>query len=377
MKKAFFGAAALCAAVLAACGGGDRDGIRIGSLSGEFDSLSYALGANIGYGIERDLSDIPFDYDRFDKGMKDGALDRGKVDRDRMMAQLREYFLVKRMPRLSALQARRAEADSIRRASGDTTEVKYGSDASLFASDGERDSISYAFGNNWGYSFRISGAPVQIAWVLEAMKDVREGKARMTEQEKEEYIRYYFLVKLPAENAKASEEWLAEVASRPGVHKTESGLLYRIEKQGDTVIMARGDRDRVSVHYKGMNRKGKVFDASRYADKPAEAQEMLRMRFPDSYDKDEPVEFPLGGVIPGWSEGVKLVGKGGKITLWIPSDLAYGPRGAGRVIGPNEALEFEIEVVDVTPYLDPADTTDMVDAAEIMQQLGSETGKAE
>lgn len=365
MKKAFFGAAAVCAAMLAACSGGDRDGVRIGSLSGEFDSLSYALGVNIGYGIERDLSDIPFDYDRFDQGMKDGALDRGKVDRDRMMTQLREYFLIKRMPRLRALEIERAKADSIRLASGDSTEVKYGSDPSLFASDGERDSISYAFGNNWGYSFRMSGAPVQIAWVLEAMKEVREGTARMTQQQMEDYIQYYFMVKVPAENAKASAEWLEKVASKPGVQKSESGLLYRIEKRGDTLVMARDDRDRVRVHYKGMTRKGKVFDASRYADKPAEMQEMLKMRFPDSYDKDEPVEFPLGGVIRGWSEGVKLIGKGGKITLWIPSDLAYGSRGAGRMIGPNEALEFEIDLVDVVRYgdLDSADSTATVDTS--------------
>ena len=59
-------------------------------------------------------------------------------------------------------------------------------------------------------------------------------------------------------------------------------------------------------------------------------------------------------MIPGWTEGMQLVGKGGKITLWIPAELAYGSRGAGRDIGPNEALEFEVELVDVTPYEAPA-----------------------
>lgn len=363
MKKSFMGAALVCAATLAACCGGNQDEVRMGSLSGEFDSLSYALGANIGYGIERDLNDIPFNYERFDKGLEDGALDKVKVDRNAMMEQLREYFLVKRMSRLQNLYAERAKADSVRMANGDSTKMEYGADPSLFATEGERDSISYAFGNNWGYNFRQSSAPIQVVWVLEGMKEVREGKARMTEEQMNDYIQYYFTVKVPAENAKASEEWLNKIAKKSGVKKTESGLLYKIEKLGDTSVMAKDNRDYVQVHYKGLNRKGKVFDASRFADKPAEVQEMLKMRFPDEYDKDEPVSFPLSQVIKGWTEGVKLIGKGGKITLWIPAELAYGSRGAGRMIGPNEALEFEVELVDVDPYVE-IDTTTAVNAAE-------------
>ena len=89
----------------------------------------------------------------------------------------------------------------------------------------------------------------------------------------------------------------------------------------------------VVVNYEGKNRKGKVFDSS--------------------YERNEPAEFPLNRVIKGWTEGMKLVGKGGKITLWIPAELAYGERGAGRDIGANEALEFSVEVVDVKPYVEP------------------------
>lgn len=71
-------------------------------------------------------------------------------------------------------------------------------------------------------------------------------------------------------------------------------------------------------------------------------------------EADEPAKFPLNRVIKGWTEGLQLVGEGGKITLWIPSDLAYGTRGAGRDIGPNEALQFDVEVIEVIPYEEPA-----------------------
>ena len=74
----------------------------------------------------------------------------------------------------------------------------------------------------------------------------------------------------------------------------------------------------------------------------------------------ETVEFPLDRVIKGWTEGMKLVGKGGKIVLYIPSDLAYGSHGAGRAIGPNEALEFTVELIDVKPYEEPVLTQDPV-----------------
>lgn len=365
MKKTLFGAALVCAAMLAACGG-SKDGVRMGSLSGEFDSLSYALGANIGYGINRDLSDIPFNYEQFDAGLKDGAMGKLNMDREEMMSQLRSYFMTKRYPRLQALRAQRAEADSVRLANGDTTKVEYGSDPSLFETEGERDTISYYFGNNWGFNFRQSQLPVQLAWVFEAMKNVREGEAKMTEQQMEEYLQYYFMEKVPAENAKASAEWLEKIAGKSGVTKTESGLLYQIDKLGDTTVMAKDNRDRVKVHYKGTTRKGKVFDASRFADKPADVQEMLKKRFPEEYDKDEPVEFPLNQVIKGWTEGMKLVGKGGKITLWIPSDLAYGSRAMGNMIGPNEALRFDVELVDVEPYVE-IDTTKAIQASDIIK----------
>jgi FKBP-type peptidyl-prolyl cis-trans isomerase FkpA len=108
--------------------------------------------------------------------------------------------------------------------------------------------------------------------------------------------------------------------------KTASGLEYRVLRPGQ------GGNPRatstVKVHYHGWLDDGKVFDSS--------------------YQRREPIEFPLSGVIPGWTEGMQLVGQGGMIELLIPSDLGYGPRGTpGGPIPPNARLHFLVELLDV------------------------------
>jgi FKBP-type peptidyl-prolyl cis-trans isomerase FkpA len=110
---------------------------------------------------------------------------------------------------------------------------------------------------------------------------------------------------------------------------------------------------------------GTVFDASRFENRSKEQQKMMRLYQPSLFDDkgnllepSEPIEFPLDRVIKGWTEGMKLVGPGGKIMLYIPAELAYGSHGAGPMIGPNEALEFEVELIDVKPAeVEPNDPT--------------------
>ncbi len=373
MKKLFFVAALAGAAMLASCGG-NKGGVQMGSLS-DFDSLSYALGANIGYGIGYDMKDIPFDFDVMTKAVKEGALGKASQDHNASLDLLRDYFMSKRSARAREIAEKRAQADSVRLAQGDSTKVEYpAADAAMFESEEEREQISYAFGNDIGYNLVQSGMPVQLVWICEAMQNVRDNEAKMTEDEVNQYLQYYFMVKLPAENAAASKEWLAGIEKKSGVKKTESGLLYKVTDMGDTTVMAKNPRDVVKVHYTGRTRNGKIFDTSIFANRTKEQQEMFRKQRPDMFDEkgnlkegDKPVEFPLNRVIPGWTEGMQLVGKGGKITLWIPAELAYGSNGAGRVIGPNEALEFEVELVDVTPYVEPtpADSTATAGAAEV------------
>ena len=128
-----------------------------------------------------------------------------------------------------------------------------------------------------------------------------------------------------AKGAAEGEAFLAENKLKDGVAVTASGLQYIIEEKGNDVVPK--PEDTVEVYYKGTLLDGTVFDETH----------------------DDTVSFPLNAVIPGWTEGIQLIGEGGKIRLFIPSNLAYGPSGAGGVIGPNATLIFDVELVKVIP----------------------------
>ncbi|MBQ5875039.1 MAG: FKBP-type peptidyl-prolyl cis-trans isomerase, partial [Alistipes sp.] len=195
----------------------------------------------------------------------------------------------------------------------------------VFNNDEERTNVSKAYGCDLGTNMRSSRLPLQTYWFKKAMLDAVNGEAAMTMEESQAHIQNYFMTVLPAQNAEASKAWLAEVEKENGVQKTESGLLYRINRKGDESLKPLAT-DIVNVDYEGTLRDGSVFDSS--------------------YQRGEPIEFSLSGVIKGWTEGLQLIGKGGEIILWIPADLAYGARGAGS-IGPNEALRFKVELHDI------------------------------
>ena len=126
-------------------------------------------------------------------------------------------------------------------------------------------------------------------------------------------------------NLEVGQAFLKENASKPGVHTTPSGLQYKVITEGKG--KSPKATDTVLVHYRGTTIDGTEFDSS--------------------YKRNEPISFPLNGVIPGWTEGVQLMKEGGKIELFIPSNLAYGSRGAGGVIAPDSTLIFDIELLKV------------------------------
>jgi hypothetical protein len=136
----------------------------------------------------------------------------------------------------------------------------------------------------------------------------------------------FFTYNTMAQSAlQTGQAFLAENATQPGVKQTSSGLQYVIINPGE----GRSPKatDSVKVNYRGTLLNGTEFDSS--------------------YKRNEPIEFPLNGVIKGWTEGLQLIKEGGKIKLFIPSNLAYGSRGAGGLIGPDETLIFEVELLKV------------------------------
>ena len=363
MKKIIYSAAVLlCAALAASCGGGKTPSTVTKGSKSKMDTLSYAMGVNMSYGIKQQMGDIPFDFDAVEEAIELSAFEKAPkvvgedtLTHDNSLQLLREYFMMKRPQRARAVAERREMADSIARAEGREPEVvdpDY-ADPGMFESEEERALLSYAFGTDIGNNLRNATAPLQMVWVLQGLRDSREGKGVMDASEADNWLREYFMVRIPKANAEASQKWLAKMEKKSGVKKTESGLLYKVVKKGDAEVMPTNDRDVVKVHYKGTKADGTVFDASRFADMPKERQEMLKQYRPDSYDADEPVSFALNRVIKGWGEGLKYVGKGGKITLWIPAELAYGEHAPGN-IGANQALRFDVELIDVEPYEDPA-----------------------
>ena len=128
-----------------------------------------------------------------------------------------------------------------------------------------------------------------------------------------------------SENAKAGEAFLAANKAKEGVVTLPSGLQYKVVKAGSGATPSASDT--VVTHYRGTLIDGKVFDSS--------------------IDRGEPATFPVGGVIAGWTEALQLMKVGGKWELYIPSKLAYGPRGAGQMIGPDSTLLFEIELLEI------------------------------
>lgn len=130
----------------------------------------------------------------------------------------------------------------------------------------------------------------------------------------------------PEENKAAGFAFLTANAKKSNIVTTASGLQYEILTPG-TGNKSPSATDNVTVHYKGTTLDGKEFDSS--------------------YNRGEPATFPLNQVIPGWTEGVQLMKEGSKFRFYIPSELAYGENGAGRLIGPNAALIFDVELIKI------------------------------
>jgi len=196
--------------------------------------------------------------------------------------------------------------------------------------------FSYVIGREIGQSFQEAPAKVDLDAFMRGIQDAIDKKPSLISAEEEEKAKMEFSAKMQEEQAKRmaavaeknlkdEEGFLAKNKSEQGVVTTASGLQYQVVQEGTGDALK--ETDRVKVHYRGTLIDGTEFDSS--------------------FSRNEPAEFEVGGVIPGWTEGLQLMKVGGKYKLWVPSKLAYGARGAGRVIGPNSMLIFEVEPLEV------------------------------
>ena len=202
----------------------------------------------------------------------------------------------------------------------------------------DKDKVSYSIGLDIGNTFKKQGMDINPDVLMAGMRDAIAGKPPlMTDEQVKQTMENYSKMMTEKMASKAKEEgaknlatgekFLAENKSKEGVKTTPSGLQYKVIKEGSGTPPRATDT--VETHYRGTLINGTEFDSS--------------------YKRNQPASFPVNRVIKGWTEALQLMKPGSKYQLFIPASLAYGERGAGQDIGPNETLIFEVELLNVKP----------------------------
>jgi len=200
----------------------------------------------------------------------------------------------------------------------------------------QTDKVSYAIGVDIAGNFKKQGIDINPEQFAKGLADAWAGGKVLMNDEEVKATLMAFQNELKAKmqekakaagekNKKDGEQFLAANKSKPGVMTTASGLQYKVVKEGAGAKPT--PEDTVSVNYKGTLIDGTEFDSS--------------------YKRNQPATFTVKGVIPGWTEALQLMTVGSTYQLFIPSNLAYGERGAGSTIGPNSTLVFEVELLSI------------------------------
>ncbi|MBB23887.1 MAG: hypothetical protein CMN04_13535 [Roseibacillus sp.] len=202
--------------------------------------------------------------------------------------------------------------------------------------ESDRDKASYLIGRNIGETINRDGIKLNIENLVMGLREGLTGKDSKISEADAVKIMETFQAEMQkqaeakatsasAENLAAGTKFLADNKKREGVKVTKSGLQYEVISAGKGAKPT--PLDTVTVHYHGTLIDGAVFDSS--------------------VDRKTPATFPVNGVIAGWTEALQLMEVGAKYKLFIPADLAYGKSGAGRDIGPNSTLIFEVELLSI------------------------------
>ena len=200
----------------------------------------------------------------------------------------------------------------------------------------DEDKLSYTFGISLGESLKKQAVKLNLPALYQGIEAVlNDTKPALAEEEMQKIITDFQHKKIAkrdakkkaqgANNMEAGQAFLAENKKKEGVITLDSGLQYKVITSGKGKTPKATDT--VSTHYRGTLIDGTEFDSS--------------------YSRGKPTSFPVNRVIAGWTEALQLMKEGDKWELYIPSNLAYGERGAGANIGPNSTLIFEIELIEV------------------------------
>ena len=192
-----------------------------------------------------------------------------------------------------------------------------------------RDSVSYVIGMNIAYNIMQVDSTINADVVVAAIDDALRGRERFSLEEGKNYLLTYLNYDVYERVRRYEEQYLVDLAASDGdVVRTKSGLTYKVVTLGDMNHTVRTERDTVAITYRVTNMSGEEVDLV------TERADTLRLRL----DKH----------IKGLQEGVRLVGQGGSLTLWLPSSLAYGSAGdSEKGIKPNEMLRYDVQVVEI------------------------------
>ena len=200
----------------------------------------------------------------------------------------------------------------------------------------QMDKVSYVMGHNIANNFKDQKIDIQMEVFIQGIKDglkedvnifsIKEVQEIMTDYQNQMRDKMEIDRKDVSKiNLNESKAFLAENKEKEGIVTLESGLQYRVLKEGTGPFPKATDK--VKTHYVGTLIDGTEFDSS--------------------VKRGEPITFSVTGVIPGWTEALQLMKVGSKWNLFIPPELAYGENGAGNLIGPNAALIFEVELISI------------------------------
>ena len=209
-------------------------------------------------------------------------------------------------------------------------------DEKVIVLETNQDSLSYIIGTDIAKSLVDFKDEINLDMLVDGMNDKLDEKVLKVPEENAKKIMREFTMKMrknqeekrmasSQDNLDEGKKFLEENKKKEGVVTTESGLQYIVLKQGQGPKPT--ETDKVKVHYRGTTIDNTLFDSS--------------------YSRGEPTTFPISNVIKGWTEALLLMNVGSKYKLFIPSELAYGQKGAGQKIGPNEVLIFEVEMLDI------------------------------